>query len=329
MQRHPAPRSTRSPFRLLERSTPRTDPCRPRSGWCCPTCQHARLRRRPLQRLPAGSPPTWSTRVEDHGDRRVPRVRPGHPLAGRLGPAPCPASSVTPCPLALDVAVEVAKHNGVCIRPIELRRLDTHTGTIESSTSPAGPPRKPSVPPVPSATASCAGPSAGKAGTWITNRSPNPDPSTEEQRWLMEFRADMQANATRPSRTAKTPPTGTRPRRASMRRSTRPGCGATSCAAGRLPSAPARPGGARMLRTCPSGPAGHHPRADLHRLRWEGLPAVAVRHAHASLVRQDRSGQGVPVDPSTYDYARGGSRRAALLQARRPVRAEPAPGGRL
>ncbi|WP_433370283.1 hypothetical protein [Streptosporangium sp. CA-115845] len=34
-------------------------------------------------------------------------------------------------PLALDVAIEVAKLNGVCIRPLEMRRLDTHTGTIE------------------------------------------------------------------------------------------------------------------------------------------------------------------------------------------------------
>ncbi|MEV4248072.1 hypothetical protein AB0J63_32245 [Streptosporangium canum] len=41
-------------------------------------------------------------------------------------------------PLALDVAVEVAKLNGVCIRPIELKRLDTHTGTVEPFDIPCG-----------------------------------------------------------------------------------------------------------------------------------------------------------------------------------------------
>ena len=42
--------------------------------------------------------------------------------------------------------------------------------------------------------------------------------------------------------------------------------------------------------------------ADVHRLRREGLPAVAVRHAHASLLRRVRN--GVPVDPARYDYRR-------------------------
>ncbi|MET8051263.1 replication initiator [Streptosporangium sp. NPDC005286] len=50
-------------------------------------------------------------------------------------------------PLALDVAVEVAKLNGVCIRPLELRRLDTHTGTVESFNIPCGTTQEAKCPP--------------------------------------------------------------------------------------------------------------------------------------------------------------------------------------
>lgn len=41
-------------------------------------------------------------------------------------------------PLALDVAVEVAKANGVCIHPIEVRRMDTLTGKVEPFDLPCG-----------------------------------------------------------------------------------------------------------------------------------------------------------------------------------------------
>ena len=100
------------------------------------------------------------------------------------------------------------------------------------------------------------GRSAARAGTWRPNPSPNPTPPPKNRQWLIEFRADVQAkrDAGRDA-TAKRSPTGTRRSRASTPRSTPPGCAATSWAAGRLPSARARPGVARMPRTCPSGPS--------------------------------------------------------------------------
>nr|WP_241564324.1 replication initiator [Nonomuraea polychroma] len=41
-------------------------------------------------------------------------------------------------PMARDVLVEVAKLQGVCIRPIPLKRLDTHTGKWEIIDVPCG-----------------------------------------------------------------------------------------------------------------------------------------------------------------------------------------------
>ncbi|MFD8531361.1 replication initiator [Streptosporangium canum] len=96
-------------------------------------------------------------------------------------------------PLALDVAVEVAKNNGVCIRPIELRRLDTHTGMTEPFDLPCGATQEAKCPPCAKRNrqlrmAQC------REG-WHLEAEPvaEPNPSTEEQRWLIEFRADVQA----------------------------------------------------------------------------------------------------------------------------------------
>lgn len=96
-------------------------------------------------------------------------------------------------PLAREVAEEVAKLNGVCVRPVALRRLDIVTGKEEIVDVPCG------------ATLESKCPSCAKRNRqlrmaqcregWHLAEEPviTPDPATEEQRWLVEFRADMQA----------------------------------------------------------------------------------------------------------------------------------------
>ncbi len=90
--------------------------------------------------------------------------------------------------LGAQVAVEAAKLNGVCIRPLELRRLDTHTGTVESFNIPCGATQEAKCPP-------CAqrNKQLRKAQHLEAEPVAEPHPSTEDQRWLIEFRADVQA----------------------------------------------------------------------------------------------------------------------------------------
>ncbi|GAA3421731.1 hypothetical protein GCM10018952_69380 [Streptosporangium vulgare] len=96
-------------------------------------------------------------------------------------------------PFALDVAVEVAKNNGVCIRPIELRRLDTHTGMTESFNIPCGATQEAKCPPC--ATRNKQLRKAQCREGWHLDHEPitEPHPSTDDQRWLIEFLADVQA----------------------------------------------------------------------------------------------------------------------------------------
>ncbi|SNT62882.1 hypothetical protein SAMN05216276_109421 [Streptosporangium subroseum] len=96
-------------------------------------------------------------------------------------------------PLALDVAVEIAKQHGVCIRPVLLRRLDVQTGITEDVNVPCGTTREAKCP-------SCAKRNrylrmAQCREGWHLEAEPStiPDEPTEEQLWLVEFRADMQA----------------------------------------------------------------------------------------------------------------------------------------
>ncbi|GAA4182304.1 hypothetical protein GCM10022252_08030 [Streptosporangium oxazolinicum] len=96
-------------------------------------------------------------------------------------------------PLALDVAVEIAKHNGVCIRPVVLRRLDTRTGLTEDVNVPCGATMDAKC-------SSCARRNrylrmAQCREGWHLEAEPSttPDEPNEEQLWLVEFRADTQA----------------------------------------------------------------------------------------------------------------------------------------
>ncbi|GAA5086030.1 plasmid stabilization system protein ParE [Thermocatellispora tengchongensis] len=96
-------------------------------------------------------------------------------------------------PLARDVAEEVAKQYGVCIRPVLVRRLDTHTGASEDIDLPCG------------ATLEAKCPSCAKRNRLLrmaqcregwhlaTEPAITPDEPNEDQRWLVEFRADVQA----------------------------------------------------------------------------------------------------------------------------------------
>ncbi|MGW0202087.1 replication initiator [Nonomuraea sp. NPDC003201] len=96
-------------------------------------------------------------------------------------------------PLARDVMEEVAKQYGVCIRPIALKRLDTYTGQTEIIDVPCGATLDSTCPPCAKRNrqlrmAQC------REG-WHLDHEPitTLDKPNDEQRWLIEFRADMQA----------------------------------------------------------------------------------------------------------------------------------------
>ncbi|WP_157248517.1 replication initiator [Nonomuraea typhae] len=94
-------------------------------------------------------------------------------------------------PLAREVAEEVAKLHGACIRPIALKRLDTRNGKQEIIDVPCGASLESKCPPCAKRNrhlrmAQC------REG-WHLAEEPVTSETTEEQRWLVEFRADMQA----------------------------------------------------------------------------------------------------------------------------------------
>ncbi|MEU6713756.1 replication initiator [Nonomuraea sp. NPDC046802] len=96
-------------------------------------------------------------------------------------------------PLTRDVAEEVAKQYGVCIRPVPLKRLDTHTGAWEIIDVPCGATLETKCPPCAKRNrhlrmAQC------REG-WHLDQEPTitPNEPNDEQRWLIEFRADVQA----------------------------------------------------------------------------------------------------------------------------------------
>ncbi|MEU4720714.1 replication initiator [Nonomuraea dietziae] len=96
-------------------------------------------------------------------------------------------------PLVLDVAIEIAKSNGVCIRPIEVRRQDVLTGKIEPFDLPCGTTQEAKCPPCAKRNQQLR--KAQCREGWHLDHEPTADPAaaTDEQRWLVEFRADVQA----------------------------------------------------------------------------------------------------------------------------------------
>lgn len=94
-------------------------------------------------------------------------------------------------PLAVDVVREIAKLHGVCIRPVPLKRLDTHTGKWEYLDVPCGATLDAKCPPCAKRNrqlrmAQC------REGWHLDQEPVKPDEATDEQRWLVEFRADIQ-----------------------------------------------------------------------------------------------------------------------------------------
>ena len=77
-------------------------------------------------------------------------------------------------PLARDAIRDLAAEHGACIRPVQLRRTNLHTGQVDRRSSPAAPPSRRSAPPAPNEPRPCGRSNAARAGTWT------PSPST----WL-------------------------------------------------------------------------------------------------------------------------------------------------
>ncbi|MFI7462822.1 replication initiator [Nonomuraea sp. NPDC049646] len=96
-------------------------------------------------------------------------------------------------PVARDVLVEVAKQHGVCIRPIPLKRLDTYTGKWEIIDVPCGATFDSKCPPCAKRNKQLR--KAQCREGWHLDSEPaiTPDEPNEEQRWLVEFRADVHA----------------------------------------------------------------------------------------------------------------------------------------
>ncbi|MEV7011148.1 replication initiator [Streptosporangium sp. NPDC051022] len=208
-------------------------------------------------------------------------------------------------PLALDVAVEVAKLNGVCIRPIELRRFDTHTGSSEPFDIPCGTTNEAKCPPCAQRNKQLRKAQCREGWHLETEPVAEPHPSTADQKWLIEFRADVQAQRDQAERDgddvtdwdeaiagidAEINATGMRgnvtggrntPRRS---RSTR-----------RRQDAPDLPRRTRQNTTL--GRTFVAPDGQVFR------PSLFVTLTLPSYGKI-RPGQGIPADPATYDYAR-------------------------
>ncbi|MFI6888063.1 replication initiator [Streptosporangium canum] len=208
-------------------------------------------------------------------------------------------------PLALDVAIEVAKNNGVCIRPIELKRLDTHTGTTEPFDIPCGTTQEAKCPPCAKRNkqlrmAQC------REG-WHLDHEPvaEPNPSTEDQRWLIEFRADVQARRDQAERDGE---------EVADWDEAIAGIDAEINAAGMRGTvlggraAPKRSRSTRRRQDAPDLPKRAKQDTTLGRtfVAADGRvyrPSLFVTLTLPSYGKI-RSGQGVPVDPASYDYAR-------------------------
>ncbi|MBG0826984.1 replication initiation protein [Planomonospora sp. ID67723] len=208
-------------------------------------------------------------------------------------------------PLALDVAVEVAKLNGVCIRPIELRRLDTHTGKSEPFDIPCGTTQEAKCPPCAQRNKQLR--KAQCREGWHLDHEPiaEPNPSTEDQRWLIEFRADTQVKRDEAERNGEDvadwdeaiAEIDAEINTAGMR---------GNVVGGR--TVPKRSRSTRRRQDAPDLPRRAKADTTLGRTFTSSdgkvfRPSMFVTLTLPSYGRV-RAGQGVPVDPSAYDYAR-------------------------
>lgn len=182
-------------------------------------------------------------------------------------------------PQARDVLIEVAKLHGVCIRPVPLKRLDTHTGKWEIIDVPCGATMDGKCPPCAKRNkqlrmAQC------REG-WHLDEEPaiTPDPASEEQRWLIEFRADIQAQRDQADRLGEDT-TDLDAVIVGLDEEINQ-VGMRGNVLGR--TAPKRSRSTRRRQDAPDLPKRtiqHHPGPRLHRLGRRDLPALAVRHPH-------------------------------------------------
>ncbi|MFF5206625.1 replication initiator [Streptosporangium sp. NPDC000396] len=206
-------------------------------------------------------------------------------------------------PLALDVAIEVAKHNGVCIRPIELKRLDTHTGTIEPFDIPCGTTSEAKCPPCAQRNKQLRKAQCREGWHLETEPVAEPHPATEDQKWLIEFRADVQAKRDQAERDGEDTADwdeaiagiDTEINAAGMRGNVLGGRTAPkrSRSTRRRQDAPDLPKRARQNTTL--GRTFTAPDGKVYR------PSLFVT---LTLPSYGRVRNGAPVDPTTYDYAR-------------------------
>jgi hypothetical protein len=185
-------------------------------------------------------------------------------------------------PLARDVVRDLAVSHGGCVRPIQLRRTDLHTGQIEPVLVPCG-----------HTLASVCPSCAERAKTlraaqcregWHLDREPivQADDADDEQRMWIELRSDAQrgrdeADAAGEDTTEDDAAIGDLDEqitRSGMRGNV-------------LPARPparsggfGRPGAVRTPRTCPAGRSPPDHRQDLHRGGRQDVPALDVHHPH-------------------------------------------------
>ncbi|GAA3085970.1 replication initiator [Streptosporangium carneum] len=209
-------------------------------------------------------------------------------------------------PVALDVAVEVAKANGVCVRPLVLRRLDTRTGRSEDVNVPCGATREAKCPPCAKRNRQLRMVQCREG--WHLDHEPvtEPNPSTDEQRWLVEFRADVQARRDAAERS------GTADEVADWDEAIR-AVDAEINAAGIRGSlsartAPKRSRSTRRRQDAPDLPKRQMSPTTLGRT-FTGTDGRVYRPSMFITLTlpsygKIRSGQGVPVDPAAYDYRR-------------------------
>ena len=195
-------------------------------------------------------------------------------------------------PLARDVVRDLAVEHGACIRPVQLRRTNLDTGEVDTVLVPCGHTLAHVCP-------SC----AERARTlraaqcregWHLEDEPaiTPGPATEDQRWLIEKRAEAQQLRDQ----AQAAGTGTtdldeltcRTRRRDLPRGhpREGGTGPTGAAAPLHQAPSGRPGLAP--------PQGQPPdsRQDVQRAGRQDLPALAVRHPDLPVLRPDRRARG-------------------------------------
>ncbi|MEU7862100.1 replication initiator [Nonomuraea sp. NPDC049141] len=96
-------------------------------------------------------------------------------------------------PMARDVVVEVAKRYGVCIQPIPLKRLDLTTGTTEIIDVPCGATLDSKCPPCAKRNRHLRMAQCREGWHLDTEPAITPHEATDDQGWLVEFRADIQA----------------------------------------------------------------------------------------------------------------------------------------